>query len=187
MSITSKAKNKNQNNLIYGAIIAIGLCCTCLTGALGLNYLFPEISTPTQAISSPIPLETVIALTFSAANLQTSIANPSPTPAPTLEVIPTATIFIFQLQTDVAQPTEYIYSTNTPFSLSTATLESIQPTLPPQSVVCSCTGVDYDCNISDFSTHAKAQACFEYCRSQGYGDVHKLDGNDDGLACESLP
>lgn len=185
MSITSKAKN--QNNLIYVAIIAIGLCCTCLTGALGLNYLFPEISTPTQAISSPIPLETVIALTFSAANLQTSIANPSPTSVPPLEVIPTATIFIFQLQTDVAQPTEFIYSTNTPFSLSTATLEAAQPTLPPQSAVCACTGVDYDCKISDFSTHAKAQACFEYCRSQGYGDIHKLDGNDDGLACESLP
>ena len=179
-----KVKN---NNLIYSLIIIVGLCCTCLTGAVGLNYLLPESSAPTQPLNSPMPIGTVIALTFSAAELQTSIANPSPTSAPTLEVIPTATIFIFQLQTDVARPTEFIYSTNTPFTLSTATLES-QPTLLPQSAVCSCTGIDLDCNTSDFSTHANAQACFEYCKSQGYGDVYKLDGSDqDNLACENLP
>ena len=42
--------------------------------------------------------------------------------------------------------------------------------------------VDKDC--SDFSTHAEAQAFFE---SQGHGDPHGLDRDDDGLACESLP
>jgi len=54
------------------------------------------------------------------------------------------------------------------------------------NAVCNCIGPDLDCK--DFNTHAAAQACYNYCVSQGYGDAHGLDGNDnDGLACESLP
>jgi len=29
--------------------------------------------------------------------------------------------------------------------------------------------------------------CFDYCRLLGKGDVHKLDGDHNGLACESPP
>lgn len=43
-------------------------------------------------------------------------------------------------------------------------------------------GADKDCG--DFKTHAQAQAFFE---SAGVGDPHKLDSDDDGSACESLP
>jgi len=51
---------------------------------------------------------------------------------------------------------------------------------------CNCGGSDLDCK--DFSTHSSAQACYNYCVSQGFGDVFRLDGSDnDGLACESLP
>jgi micrococcal nuclease len=51
---------------------------------------------------------------------------------------------------------------------------------------CNCGGPDLDCK--NFKTHAAAQACYDYCVSQGFGDVFGLDGNDnDGLACESLP
>ena len=50
---------------------------------------------------------------------------------------------------------------------------------------CNCAGPDLNC--SDFATHAAAQACFDYCKQQGYGDVFKLDGDNDGSACESLP
>jgi len=50
---------------------------------------------------------------------------------------------------------------------------------------CDCSGPDLNC--SDFSTHAEAQACYEHCLQQGYGDIHGLDGDDDGIACESLP
>jgi micrococcal nuclease len=54
------------------------------------------------------------------------------------------------------------------------------------TAVCNCGGPDLDCG--DFSTHASAQACHNYCVSQGLGDIFRLDGNDnDGLACESLP
>jgi len=59
------------------------------------------------------------------------------------------------------------------------------PTPSPTNGPCDCSGDIYDC--SDFSTHAEAQACYEYCKSLGRGDVHRLDGNNDGIACESLP
>ncbi|MEJ2563734.1 MAG: thermonuclease family protein [Anaerolineales bacterium] len=51
--------------------------------------------------------------------------------------------------------------------------------------VCKCTGNLYNC--PDFSTHAQAQACYNYCKSLGKGDIHRLDGDHDGSACEDLP
>jgi micrococcal nuclease len=54
--------------------------------------------------------------------------------------------------------------------------------VPP---VCSCSGSLYNC--SDFSTRASAQACYDYCNATGHGDIHRLDGDNDGSACEDLP
>jgi len=51
------------------------------------------------------------------------------------------------------------------------------------SGVCDCSGNIYNC--ADFSTHDAAQSCYEYCISQGKGDIHRLDGDSDGQACES--
>ena len=63
------------------------------------------------------------------------------------------------------------------------------PTFPSRSGgvgdVCSCSGNIYNC--SDFSTHSQAQACYDYCKDQGHGDVHRLDSDNDGSACETLP
>jgi len=59
------------------------------------------------------------------------------------------------------------------------------PATPPPAPVCDCSGNIYNC--SDFSTHAAAQACYDYCLSLGVGDIHRLDGDNDGIACESLP
>jgi len=50
---------------------------------------------------------------------------------------------------------------------------------------CDCSGNLYNC--SDFKTHDEAQACYEHCLSLTGKDVHRLDGNGDGEACESLP
>jgi micrococcal nuclease len=60
-----------------------------------------------------------------------------------------------------------------------------EPPVPPAPAVCDCAGPDLDC--ADFGTHDSAQACFDYCWSLGYGDIFSLDGDGDGLACESLP
>ena len=47
-----------------------------------------------------------------------------------------------------------------------------------------CTENTYNC--TDFKTHAEAQNVYESCGGIG-NDVHGLDGNDDGVACETLP
>ncbi len=49
----------------------------------------------------------------------------------------------------------------------------------------------YECsrnayNCGDFATQAEAQSAFESCGGSG-NDVHKLDADDDGSVCESLP
>jgi micrococcal nuclease len=59
------------------------------------------------------------------------------------------------------------------------------PTPLPANGLCDCSGDIYEC--PDFSTQTEAQACYEYCKSLGLGDIHLLDGDSDGIACESLP
>ena len=53
------------------------------------------------------------------------------------------------------------------------------PTSPTQYV---CSSNHYNC--SDFTTQAQAQAAYNACKP---GDIHQLDADDDGEACESLP
>ncbi len=61
--------------------------------------------------------------------------------------------------------------------------EEEEETLPNDSgYICSYNA--YNCG--DFSTHAQAQTVFEYCGGIS-NDIHRLDGDYDGLACESLP
>ena len=49
---------------------------------------------------------------------------------------------------------------------------------------CLCSGNIYNCD--DFSSQAEAQRCFEKCGGVKK-DIHGLDGDNDGVACESLP
>lgn len=58
-----------------------------------------------------------------------------------------------------------------------------EPEAEPSSSY-TCSSNKYNC--SDFKTHAEAQAVFEQCGGAD-NDVHKLDNNKDGEACESLP
>jgi hypothetical protein len=66
-------------------------------------------------------------------------------------------------------------ATKTPEVSTTATPETSTEKLP------EC--VKKDCNCSDFSTQAQAQAVL----NQFPDDPYKLDKNKDGIACESLP
>jgi len=50
----------------------------------------------------------------------------------------------------------------------------------------------YEChadlyNCSDFDSQADAQECYEYCLERTGRDIHCLDGDNDGIACEHLP
>jgi hypothetical protein len=73
---------------------------------------------------------------------------------------------------------------------ATCTLTSTVPqthtaTATATSGPCSCSGDIYNC--SDFGTHAEAQACYEHCMRVVGRDIHRLDWDGDGIACESLP
>jgi len=61
----------------------------------------------------------------------------------------------------------------------------VETSQAPASPVCDCSHNRYNCK--DFPTQAAAQACFEYCWQMRGFDVHRLDGDNDGIACESLP
>jgi len=50
----------------------------------------------------------------------------------------------------------------------------------------------FDCskdvyNCANFTTYPEAQGVFDYCIKQGKGDIHRLDADGNGKACESLP
>jgi micrococcal nuclease len=54
----------------------------------------------------------------------------------------------------------------------------------PNSSEYICSYNTYNC--SDFKTRAEAQAVYDACGGVS-NDIHKLDADDDGIACESLP
>ena len=54
----------------------------------------------------------------------------------------------------------------------------------PDTSKYDCSGNVYNCG--DFLTHTDAQAVFEACGGVS-NDVHQLDRDGDGIACESLP
>ena len=54
---------------------------------------------------------------------------------------------------------------------------------PPK--VCDCKKNTLNC--ADFSTQYNAQQFYLYCLSQKRNDIHRLDGDNDGVACEANP
>ena len=61
--------------------------------------------------------------------------------------------------------------------------EIVEEDSPQPTSECSCLSDIYNCG--DFTTHAAAQSLFECCGVDN--DVHRLDADKDGNACESLP
>ncbi len=57
------------------------------------------------------------------------------------------------------------------------------PAVP--AATCDCGGNTYNCG--DFGSQNQAQSCFNACQAQGVGDIHRLDRDNDGAVCESLP
>lgn len=82
----------------------------------------------------------------------------------------------------IASPT----ATNTVVFTATPTATAVATATPQAPAGCSICSYDaYNC--SDFSTQRAAQACHDYCMARVGYDVHKLDADGDGEACESLP
>jgi len=117
--------------------------------------------------------------------LPTLTPSPMPTlthtPRPTSTRIPTSTA----TPTHTPAPTGTPTSTGTPIStaLPTSTPTVTSTPLPTDTPAppCACTSDLYKCD--DFAAGG-AQRCYDYCVSLGVGDIHKLDGDGDGRACE---
>jgi len=62
--------------------------------------------------------------------------------------------------------------------------ESPKEESPPENQEYICDSNYYNCG--SFSTFAEAQSVFEYCGGTS-NDIHDLDRDSDGIACESLP
>lgn len=101
-----------------------------------------------------------------------------PTPLPTDTPMATATFEPTMTPAPSDTPAPTVAPTNTPVPLPTNT-----PEAPAGCTICSFNA--YNC--SDFSSQASAQACHDFCWAQVGFDVHELDSDDDGEACESLP
>lgn len=49
-----------------------------------------------------------------------------------------------------------------------------------------CDDPEFDYNCDDFATQEEAQSVMDTCKEKGV-DVHRLDGDGNGVACQSLP
>ena len=163
-SLTQWFKKRSRRSRI--AILAgVPLLFLCLCAGLAdmINPTPEATPTPVWVTVTPAFINTPISPT------ESPIA-PTPTPIPALREVEA---------TPTPKPVE---ASPTPIP---PTATPLPPTPPLPAVVCECSYDKYNCK--DFNTHAEAQACYEYCKSLGHGDVHGLNREDDGVACENLP
>ncbi len=170
---------EKRNLLKLGVIGVLALCSVCTAGLIGIAAFDSGKSDPeVQRSESLEDISTIVAGTSWAASTQTMLAVP---PTPTQEPLATPTILasatIHHIMTYA--PTFTPEPTSTIFVI---TDQQPAPTNPPVSASCDCSYDRYNC--SDFNTHSAAQACYNSCKP---GDIHRLDQDDDGVACESLP
>lgn len=160
-------KKKNMNRvsvqmwvgLIVGFILI--MCCICFGFYLLFTSTTDNSSTPTPVFINTEPLPVILATATAISSSEfvstlTVTSLPPPTLASTWTPEPTFTPFI---------------------------LPTVQIITPPVSTGCSCNADTYNC--SDFPSQSSAQACFNTCVAEGKGDIHRLDENNNGIACES--
>lgn len=149
--------------------------------ALFILFILACGEPPTPTVPT-VDVQAAIAMTQTAAfekawlpYTQTAAAMPTLTPTQTLTPIPTNT----------TEPTFTPAIVATSVTFPTATLVVFVPTSTSAQGICSCTGDTLNC--TDFGgSRARAQACYDYCVAAGRGDIHSLDSDGDGEACESL-
>jgi Excalibur calcium-binding domain len=146
----------------------IAALLAALITAAGFTLRIPAVSAPPVGSDTPTSITTATQPAGDTATTATPTATSTDTPTPTVTDTSEA-----DTETPTATPTETDTPTITPTSTQVA------------AAVCDCSGDVYNC--SDFDTQPQAQACFNYCEAQGFGDPSKLDTDHDGVACESLP
>lgn len=137
------------------------MCCIFLGFFWLLTSSTDNLNTPTPALTNTESSPAILATA-------TSTNAPSLIPASSVTPLPLSTL----------APTWTPEPTFTPFVLSTLPVVT-----SPSTSVCSCSSDQYNC--SDFASQSAAQACFNACIAAGKGDIHRLDENNNGIACES--
>jgi len=74
------------------------------------------------------------------------------------------------------------FTTSSNSNTITNTTNEIEKVIPKTS--CDCSSNKYNCG--DFSTHNEAQSVYDCCGGVS-NDIHRLDRDKDGSACETLP
>lgn len=111
-----------------------------------------------------------------------SLVSPA-RPAPLSDrVVPTWTSTPAPAATETPMPTETPLPVPTVEERAAPVLVLPTATATPAGPPCECGSDLYRCD--SFVSQPEAQACFEYCVALGAGDVHGLDGNNDGFVCE---
>jgi hypothetical protein len=162
--------------LFFGFITLFLISCTAVSCISSVVIFF--LPTPTQPAQATATFTLAPAFTISPSpTVQTDLTS---SPGPSLT--PLATRALYASSTP---PIYLITPTNTflPFPLPTAT--STPTRIPRNKSVCSCRIDKYNCE--NFLKQAQAQACFNFCFSLGAGDIHQLDPDHDGIACNGLP
>lgn len=118
----------------------------------------------------------------------TPTATPSPTPTyvqPTVTPTPVRTYAQPTVTPKTIPQATYVKPTSVPTPIRTYVQPTAVPSLPSSGPVCDCSGNNYNCKDFPLSNGISDQKCYEYCKSQGMGDIHDLDRNNDGDACEA--
>lgn len=163
---------RRSSLILLGSLF--GSCMLCYGAFSVLGGTEPK-TTPTPALSEQDIIDNAVrgitdVLEQTSSALPPLTTTPTDTPSPTL--------------VSTISPTNTFLPTSTIPPLPTATIVIVIPTQPPAQTGCSCNGDTYNC--SDFGSYSQAQSCYDTCVAQGRGDIHRLDSDGDGIACESL-
>lgn len=186
-----KGRTKHQKR-IAASVSGCGImvfCCLMISFLSSLNDSLSSSSPPrSEQITNPLALtaemigltQTAVSLpTFTLTNSPTASASPTlastATLVPTLTLAPTSTVVLITVPPAGG-------SGGSGGSSSGGSGGGGSPGATPVSGPCSCNGNTMNC--PDFRNQKEAQACYDHCKSQGFGDIHKLDRDNDGLACE---
>ena len=174
--MTKYSFTQTWNNLTpFGRILIGFISLLLILGTAGSCF------STVLVVLVPVPTPTPLAA-------PTYTISPSPDIQPDFTPLPSPSLTPFSTRQVYASGTPPIYlitPTNTinPFPIASITLT---PTLfPHDKAVCQCTG-SKNLSCANFLTQKMAQACYDFCSSQGFGDIHHLDENGDGIACNYL-
>jgi hypothetical protein len=170
-SITETWNNLTPFGRILIGFISLSLSL-CIAGSCISTVLVILLPVPTLT-SQAEPTLTI----SPAPNVQPDF---TPLPSPSLTLLPTR-----QAYASNTPPIYVVTPTNTSFPYLIPSITPTPTLFPHNKAVCQCTG-SKNLSCANFTIQNRAQACYDFCYSQGFGDIHHLDENGDGIACNYL-